>query len=174
MKKRLFAILMTLTLVFTYMPAIAFADGEGEPESASWSIYQEPSETAYIFEETGDEDTLDESIGTDVTLKVFTEVYSGDPNWTFEWTLPDGTTVDDDSDYVATEEGSYYCLVTDQYGNSDSAVFDVEYAEVLPAAAEFSGELTGYIGHESVDMGQEGCSVTVKYNNGTKKEFVYD
>lgn len=81
MKRKLFAILMTLTLVLTYIPAIAFAD---DGESAVYDADFSGSAPTFFYQEY---DRGIKSVGEDASITVHTK--DGDLKCTFYWNEDD-------------------------------------------------------------------------------------
>ena len=121
MKKKLFAILMALTLVLTFMPAMAFAE-----DDLIWTTYP-------II---GNEETSnvqirpDESVDLEIGLDAEGEYDLTYAWYTVEWDEegnPINTPISgaSGSKYTGAQIGSYLCVVKDSQGKTDECAFEV-------------------------------------------------
>lgn len=175
MKKRLIAILIAMTLVLTYVPALAFADnGLAADEQVS---YNQGADSWY----TGDEKDVS-FFGTPVTLTVEVIVDAdAEVDFSYQWQM-----YDDDEDcyadiqgatgtsYVATESGNYKCVVTDTIsGDEDMQTFylyapyyddpsGLYYYAISPTEAYVAGEgVSGAVSFPSAIQLSDGKVYTV-------------
>ena len=148
MKKRLLAILLTLTMVLTYMPAIAFADGEAATDQKT------PNEVGEVSEGTdglGEEGNPEEEGITDTTQE---------ENQAEEVTDSTEDNVDQDVTDADNEEPSQ----------------DEEKPQIVKVNFTSNHNYEGYIGTMQLVewFGFEGEEIVLTYSDNNEVTYVFD
>ena len=177
MKKlhRALALMLTLMMVLTYMPALAFAEDADTDMPRYWYVEGDdvvlaPGQTSCDLKAIMDLNQMDYYEEEGYALPTFSyrwveRVYDEDAEETVEKDVGTGSTL------KGAGAGSYICYVTDSYGQEDYNFYEVSYAE--PTGLTFTPVKSGVRELWRSDQFMDGDKITLEYSNFDDTTYTY-
>ena len=182
--KRLWKILLSLSLILMFVPAIAFAEEDlGKPLSISFKAavtpqYYEGSTDQYIYvDEPGNSLTVNyEKASKEYKYVRYNETADG---WSNGWFL-NGDVSSEDSIWFETSLENGKVIISCEVWDENAEDYKYLKCSVdakpypYPVSLSYSGaELTYYAGYDDIEgFYTEGNKITVKNQNGTTDEYI--
>ena len=177
MKKlhRALALMLTLMMVLTYMPALAFAEDENPDMPRYWYVEGDdvvlaPGQTSCDLKAIMDLNQMDYYEEEGYALPTFSyrwveRVYDEDAGETVEKDAGSGSTL------KGAHAGSYICYVTDSYGCEDYNFYDVSNA--MPTGLTFTPAKSGVREIWKYDQFMDGDKITLEYSGFNDATYIY-